>query len=57
MARKGSCDNPDIVNRGAWSAEEDKILINYVQDHGEGNWTQLSKRAGMYTCNMHNFIV
>ena len=47
MKRKAmSCDNRDAVNRGAWSAEEDQILINYVQAHGEGNWRELSKRAG-----------
>ncbi|TKY51645.1 Myb-related protein Zm38 [Spatholobus suberectus] len=47
MGRKGSCENPDVVNRGTWSAEEDKILMNYVQVHGEGNWRKLSKRAGL----------
>ncbi|RZB88245.1 Transcription repressor MYB5, partial [Glycine soja] len=48
MKRKAmSCDNRDAVNRGAWSAEEDQILINYVQAHGEGNWRELSKRAGL----------
>ncbi|XP_027364662.1 transcription factor MYB23-like [Abrus precatorius] len=49
MGRKGSCENQD-VNRGAWSAEEDKILINYVQLHGEGKWRELSKRAGLKRC-------
>ncbi|XP_027364661.1 myb-related protein 308-like [Abrus precatorius] len=47
MPRKTSCENQDAVNRGAWSAEEDQILINYVQVHGEGKWRELSKRAGL----------
>ncbi|KAJ1406364.1 SANT/Myb domain [Sesbania bispinosa] len=45
MGRKGSDD--DIVNRGAWSSEEDKILMNYVQVYGERKWRELSKRAGL----------
>nr|KYP53041.1 Myb-related protein Myb4 [Cajanus cajan] len=47
MKRKSSCENQDGVNKGPWSAEEDKILINYVQLHGEGKWRELSKRAGI----------
>ncbi|KAL2324853.1 hypothetical protein Fmac_023911 [Flemingia macrophylla] len=46
MGRKGNCEN-EVMNRGAWSAEESKILIDYVQLHGEGNWSELSKRAGL----------
>lgn len=47
MGRKGSCDKQE-VNRGAWSSEEDQILMNYVRLHGEGKWRELSKRAGIY---------
>jgi len=48
MKRKGGYENQDAVNRGAWSAEEDQILINYVHLHGEGKWGQISRRTGMY---------
>ena len=48
MGRKANCDNQYAMNRGPWSAEEDKILMNYVQVHGEGKWRELSKRAGIY---------
>ncbi|KAL2324851.1 hypothetical protein Fmac_023909 [Flemingia macrophylla] len=47
MKRKSSFENEDNVKQGAWSAEEDKMLINYIQLHGEGNWSELSKRAGL----------
>ncbi|TKY51644.1 Anthocyanin regulatory C1 protein [Spatholobus suberectus] len=50
MGRKANCANHDAVNRGPWSAEEDKILMNYVQVHGEGKWRELSKRAGLKRC-------
>ncbi|RDX72317.1 Transcription factor MYB82, partial [Mucuna pruriens] len=36
---------------GAWSSEEEEILINYVQVNGEGNWRDFSKRAGLKRCD------
>ncbi|KAK8559130.1 hypothetical protein V6N13_098723 [Hibiscus sabdariffa] len=33
--------------RGLWKAEEDMILKNYVETHGEGNWATVSKRSGL----------
>jgi len=47
MGKKANCENQYAMNRGPWSAEEDKILMNYVQVHGEGKWRELSKRAGI----------
>ncbi|ESW15764.1 hypothetical protein PHAVU_007G100100 [Phaseolus vulgaris] len=47
MKRKGGHENQDAVNRGAWSAEEDQILVNYVHLHGEGKWGQISRRTGL----------
>ncbi|RDY01600.1 Anthocyanin regulatory C1 protein, partial [Mucuna pruriens] len=47
MKRKANCDNQDAVNRGAWSAEEDKILMKYVEVHGEGKWREVSRSAGL----------
>jgi len=55
MGRKANCDNQYAMNRGPWSAEEDKILMNDVQVHGERKWRELSKRAGIYT--MQNYLV
>ncbi|KAK7391411.1 hypothetical protein VNO78_19827 [Psophocarpus tetragonolobus] len=50
MGNKVNCDNQYAMNRGPWSAEEDKVLMNYVQVHGEGKWRELSKRAGLKRC-------
>ncbi|KAK7836839.1 transcription factor myb29 [Quercus suber] len=44
MGRRPCCAKGVI--RGAWSAWEDKILINYIKIHGEGKWTDLPQRAG-----------
>lgn len=37
---------PEGLNRGAWTAWEDEILINFVKVHGEGKWRDLPQRAG-----------
>ena len=29
--------NP-IIKKGKWDLNEDKIIIDYVKKHGEGNW-------------------
>ncbi|GAB4838020.1 hypothetical protein Ancab_027547 [Ancistrocladus abbreviatus] len=49
MGRKPCCAKEGL-NRGAWSAGEDKILINYIQTHGEGKWRDLPQRAGLQRC-------
>ncbi|CAN6294750.1 unnamed protein product [Urochloa humidicola] len=37
MGRKPCCPNEGL-NRGAWTAIEDDILVSYIQKHGEGKW-------------------
>ncbi|KAI4366856.1 hypothetical protein MLD38_022669 [Melastoma candidum] len=37
-------------NRSLWTAEEDKVLIDYVQSHGHGRWNSISKRTGLKRC-------
>ncbi|XP_065850509.1 transcription factor MYB1-like [Euphorbia lathyris] len=49
MGRK-SCSSEKHLKKGAWSAFEDKILINYIKLHGEGNWDLLSRTAGLQRC-------
>ncbi|GAU51497.1 hypothetical protein TSUD_241560 [Trifolium subterraneum] len=39
------------LKTGAWTPEEDKMLIAYVTRHGHGNWHSLPSRAG----NKHRF--
>ncbi|XP_077230215.1 transcription factor MYB1-like [Tasmannia lanceolata] len=49
MGRKPCCAEEGL-NRGAWSAREDKILTDYITKHGEGKWRDLPKRAGLRRC-------
>ncbi|KAK9208258.1 hypothetical protein WN944_000612 [Citrus x changshan-huyou] len=35
------------AKRGLWKPEEDLILKNYVETHGEGNWAAVSKKLGL----------
>ncbi|OMP00218.1 hypothetical protein COLO4_12818 [Corchorus olitorius] len=44
MGRK-PCSKEEGLNRGAWTAIEDKILIDYIKLHGEGKWRTLPKAA------------
>lgn len=32
--------------KGLWTAEEDKILIDYIREHGQGRWNRISKTTG-----------
>ncbi|RWV84077.1 hypothetical protein GW17_00054243 [Ensete ventricosum] len=45
MGRAPCCDKVGL-KKGAWSAEEDKILVDYIQQHGHGNWRVMPKKAG-----------
>ncbi|GLJ11570.1 hypothetical protein SUGI_0171560 [Cryptomeria japonica] len=49
MGRKPCCSKEE-VNRGAWTAQEDKILTNYIRTHGETGWRSLPKQAGLNRC-------
>ncbi|KDP30257.1 hypothetical protein JCGZ_17039 [Jatropha curcas] len=35
------------VKKGLWKPEEDLILKNYVETHGEGNWATVSEKSGL----------
>ncbi|KAL1554852.1 transcription factor MYB82-like [Salvia divinorum] len=35
------------LRKGFWKPEEDLILKQYVESHGEGNWTAVSKNSGL----------
>ncbi|KAK6912863.1 SANT/Myb domain [Dillenia turbinata] len=47
---RSPCCSKEGVNRGAWTASEDKILTSYIKVHGEGNWRNLPIRAGLMRC-------
>ncbi|KAI4335234.1 hypothetical protein L6164_013900 [Bauhinia variegata] len=47
---RSPCCLKEGLNRGAWTAHEDKILTEYITVHGEGRWRNLPKRAGLKRC-------
>ncbi|XP_011020166.1 PREDICTED: transcription factor MYB82-like [Populus euphratica] len=47
MESKGA--KPEF-KKGLWKPEEDLILKTYVETHGEGNWSAVSKRSGLMRC-------
>ncbi|WJX63997.1 hypothetical protein P8452_48825 [Trifolium repens] len=44
------CCDKENINKGAWSKQEDKKLIDYIQVHGEGCWGSIPKAAGLHRC-------
>jgi transcription factor MYB, plant len=32
--------------KGPWTALEDRLLTEYVQQHGEGSWNSIAKLTG-----------
>ncbi|PWZ43510.1 Transcription factor MYB102 [Zea mays] len=49
MGRTPCCDSKGI-KKGPWAPEEDKLLVDYVQANGPGNWRILPKLAGLNRC-------
>ncbi|KAK3436193.1 transcription factor MYB1 [Eucalyptus grandis] len=47
---RSPCCSKEGLNRGAWTAQEDRILTNYIKAHGEGRWRNLPKKAGLQRC-------
>lgn len=49
---KRPCCIGEGLKRGAWTTEEDKKLISYIHDHGEGGWRDIPEKAGtlLYIC-------
>ncbi|XP_059667067.1 transcription factor MYB17-like [Cornus florida] len=49
MGRAPCCDKA-LVKKGAWTPEEDKILVDYITKNGHGIWRSLPKLAGLLRC-------
>jgi hypothetical protein len=47
MGRTPCCDSK-VLKKGPWTPDEDKLLVDYVQANGSGNWRLLPKLAGTY---------
>nr|URN45691.1 MYB2 [Pongamia pinnata] len=37
----------ELWRKGPWTAEEDRLLIEYVRVHGEGRWNSVARLAGL----------
>ncbi|KAL5066941.1 hypothetical protein RYX36_017828 [Vicia faba] len=37
----------DVWRKGPWTAEEDRLLIEYVRLHGEGRWNSVARLTGL----------
>jgi len=55
MGRAPCCEKIGL-KKGRWTAEEDKILTDYIQEHGEGSWRSLPKNAGKWLMIFMIFI-
>ena len=47
MGRAPCCEKMGL-KKGPWSPEEDRILTNFIQNHGHSNWRALPKQAGEF---------
>ncbi|XVE91528.1 hypothetical protein REPUB_Repub01dG0017400 [Reevesia pubescens] len=50
MGRSPNSKKKVAMKRGPWTAEEDKILTVYIQQHGHGSWSALPEKAGLQRC-------
>lgn len=49
MVRAPCCEKMGL-KKGPWTAEEDEILVSYIENYGHGNWRALPKKAGLLRC-------
>ncbi|GLT49154.1 hypothetical protein SLA2020_227320 [Shorea laevis] len=42
--------NKKVMNRGAWTAEEDRKLAEYIEIHGPKRWKTIALKAGLNRC-------
>lgn len=47
---RAPCCSKEGLKKGPWSTKEDLLLTNYIQQHGEGQWRALPKKAGLLRC-------
>lgn len=49
MVRAPCCEKMGL-KKGPWTPEEDKKLVDYIQEHGHGSWRNLPTNAGLNRC-------
>ncbi|XP_062227713.1 transcription factor MYB101-like [Phragmites australis] len=50
MARSGAEGGGGGLKRGPWTQAEDKLLVDHVRRHGEGNWNAVRRETGLHRC-------
>ncbi|GAB4858068.1 hypothetical protein Ancab_015970 [Ancistrocladus abbreviatus] len=50
MAPKSETSGTKVVNKGAWTAEEDRRLAEYIKEHGAKRWKTIALKAGLNRC-------
>ncbi|XP_075485996.1 transcription factor MYB17-like [Primulina tabacum] len=45
-----ACCEKEGIRKGAWTSEEDKILVDFITQNGHGAWRNLPKIAGLLRC-------
>lgn len=58
---RSPCCAREGVTKGAWTPEEDKILVDFITENGHGTWRNLPHLAGfspslIITLVFHYFI-
>ncbi|GMN45878.1 hypothetical protein TIFTF001_015068 [Ficus carica] len=36
--------------KGLWTAEEDRVLMDYIMVHGKGKWNRIARETGLKRC-------
>ncbi|CAH8337306.1 unnamed protein product [Eruca vesicaria subsp. sativa] len=49
MGRRPCCDKKGL-KKGAWTSQEDEILVEYINQNSHGSWRLLPKKAGLLRC-------
>ncbi|KAG6495030.1 transcription factor MYB4-like [Zingiber officinale] len=49
MVRAPCCAKAGL-NKGQWTPEEDRVLVEHIMRFGHGNWRALPKQAGLLRC-------
>ena len=56
MGRTPCCDSKGI-KKGPWAPEEDKLLVDFVEANGPGNWRMLPKLAGTCSASLSSWCM
>lgn len=43
----------NVMNRGAWTAEEDRKLAEYIETHGAQKWKTVATESGSLNLHLH----